>query len=595
MITALFDRLGRRHRKAERPRQRIFDRIDLVDSFGDRREDLNLCGPVMRACYVDKDDKDRVVFEYWMELPKQHVTSQADSVSIELAKGQKILHFEVLEIDKVFPEYVWVTVAYPLSAFLNSSYRPRLPGAKLNNTIYSVSFDSLLFEPDIKPKRPPFSIPSETDSENPGFTEMVRRRIVASRTSVENTPPPDRRFSFAVGSCRYPGTLIDRHRADAIYAAIIQAFNLVEKDAGSFDCLFLLGDQIYADATANVLDPSVPRDRYIGSYSDAWRSPYFKHLLSQLPVHFAMDDHEMSDSWSGNYDKELAIGEAQKKQYVNRNNEAEYAIQAARIFMGRLEVAPTGPNPLHLWYELGCETGRLEVFYPCFVMDTRSERQLRRHEGLHAKELISDEQFCALQRWLSNHSGTSPFAGGPKFIFSGVTLAPAKKSLIDNYTSALTDDGWLGYPATLNKVLDYLWQNNIANVVFVGGDLHLSSVSKIELKQITGNRSLTVWQIVSSGLYAPLPFTGSTKIDYDWNSKYQLPGVNSPAFTANVQSRLLSTSQSHYLRVDVKNNSNGNLQLQIAALGPDNTPVNEMPEGVTDLRCEKNEWVITLA
>jgi hypothetical protein len=123
-----------------------------------------------------------------------------------------------------------------------------------------------------------------------------------------------------------------------------------------------------------------------------------------------------------------------------------------------------------MWYALD-HVG--EVNFPCFVLDTRSERTLR-EVGLHGNAntlppmLSPGGQLAAFRQWLSDAHADAP--DRPKFVFAGQVLAPIPRDLVAHPNAFRTCDGFLGYPGTLRAVIEHIVANGIRNVVFVGGD-----------------------------------------------------------------------------------------------------------------------------
>src|SRR5438046_7488845 len=178
--------------------------------------------------------------------------------------------------------------------------------------------------------------------------------------------------------------------------------------------LFLVGDQIYADATANMLDSRAWRERYAQRYRVAFTSPNARKVLAHVPTHFAIDDHEISDNWSG---------EAVESPDYSRAVESARSFQSSgreTRLIGRSAKKRDGDA---LWYSL---SEQREHCCPAFVMDTRSERAPRLYKRGPNFQLVSPQQLAALRDWLSsvNHGATAHM---PKFIFCGVGIAPISR------------------------------------------------------------------------------------------------------------------------------------------------------------------------
>jgi len=349
---------------------------------------------------------------------------------------------------------------------------------------------------------------------------------------------PCRDMRFLVGSCRYPGTPFESEASDAIFKGMLPHIEGPQNGVPGVHMLFLIGDQIYADATANILDSRAWRERYGQRYRLAFTSKHARTVLAHLPTHFAIDDHEISDNWSGE---------------AKRSKEVLHAVQSAKCFQssGR-ETLPINPPRekrlgTALWYSL---SERQEHCCPAFVMDTRSEREPRGYNA-PGTQLVSIEQRTALADWLGAVN-QGPSSNMPKFIFCGVGIAPISREFAAFGQTWRSQDWWPGYPRTLSDILFKILTEGIRHVVFVSGDLHLSSASKLTLGHRDTNDVATVWQVVSSGLYAPMPFASAQPAAYDWNTPVRLPRHAAGDVDVVAESGLLYSGRPHLLRLDAE-------------------------------------------
>jgi cholesterol oxidase len=186
--------------------------------------------------------------------------------------------------------------------------------------------------------------------------------------------------------------------------------------------------------------------------------------------------------------------------------------------MGSPWQGPAAParKPEDLWYALGVE----DLACPAFVMDTRSERERQGvGRGGQSACMIDPRQLDALKAWLARVGSSTR----PKFIFMGSVIAPLTH---DAHAAGMwmSEDGPVAYRAQLDEIVGYIVTQQIQGVVFVAGDLHLSCVASLSLRDKAGIESpVAAWQIVSSGLYAPLSFANTAMEDIGWGRKASIP------------------------------------------------------------------------
>jgi cholesterol oxidase len=463
-------------------------------------------GPVLRGARMEGD---RLQLRCWFELPTMTTTRLGDPQLVE-PQGARWVPLRVTShppADDVPKEYRWADV------YLDpASYRPleiRVsgvgPSGQRRGVIRSVP-------PPVNAPRTLRSVEAKTSLPN----WLARLRERSATATIEDC-------HFIVASCRYPGTPFDRESADEIFRTML---GFVERGE-SCDALFLIGDQIYADATAGLLDPSPWRDRYTDRYREAFRSPFFREVLAALPVHFAVDDHEFADNfpglpadpdgssaptstyrpWTENLGARARAGSLAKREF-------DFARLMARAYLGSgREFGRFGSSAAtagDLWYAL--EDGN-EFPCPAFVMDTRSERQPAAPG--QAARLMDGRQLEALIGWLTRVARERP--DEPKFIFSGSVIAPLARGAppMSHFPSYLREDGLAAYPDELTRIVRHIVEGGIRRVVFVGGDLHLSAGCELTLS--SGTKSVAALQVVASGLYAPLPFANFPSSSVDWN------------------------------------------------------------------------------
>jgi cholesterol oxidase len=422
-----------------------------------------VAGVVLRAARVENS---MLILRVWVEVPSD-ITSPVKRV--EFLLGQPIF-FPVFPFTDTADPCRWADLALPVEAYRTIEAHPIASGS-------GTTHDSL---------ESPFSRASPP----PPWVQ----RLTTAHADCH----------FIVGSCRYPGTPFDRSAADLAFAGMRKLFDR----RVPCDLLFLIGDQIYADATAGVLDPSLWRDRYTERYRAMFRSEDVRAVLNYLPCHFAVDDHEFADNFAGP-DSHTVRGHelTDMKEGGIGEDQFLFARTAARAYMdsGRSDrpfgQSSTQPMPGYprkqngtFWYALD---ERSEIQFPAFILDTRSERQ--RATAAQSARLLGQEQLDAFCQWITKHAADPR----PKFVFLGSPLVP-----LDADSQA--PGGWMrqdepsGYPGDVETIVSTIVQHQVRRMIFVGGDPHLSCWARLRFEY--DGQSVDGLHVVSSGLYSPLPF-----------------------------------------------------------------------------------------
>lgn len=386
---------------------------------------------------------------------------------------------------------------------------------------------------------------------------------------------------FLVGSCRYPGTMFERDQADAAFGGMLR--HLADDDRSGLpgvDMLFLVGDQIYADATAGLADSKSWRERYSAQYRRALCGPRMKTVLASVPTHFAVDDHELWDDVSGlpQPGDSLPVDPDADEAMRNAKRAATCFLSAAR---DRYPIAGQAAPSSPFWYPLDSA----ESACPMFVMDTRTERELRYAVGGERARLIGDAQWQAVQQWLKRGDPKRP-----KFLFCGAVVAPLSKAYASCPAAFRNEDGWLGYPESFARLARFIVDEGIENLVIVAGDLHFSAVTKLDIEY--DSRTATVWHVVSSGLYAPMPFANAHSADMVLSGP--IPVFGHGEISMRASGAVLCEGVSHFARFDAHEEEvGGRWELCISAhdASGGNVTLPRPPGGAT---MQAGAWVIML-
>jgi len=289
---------------------------------------------------------------------------------------------------------------------------------------------------------------------------------------------------FAAGCCRHPGMGFDRERADRALAALAQ-----EAAGERLDLALMLGDQIYADATAGVIDAEDRLEKYTSRYYEAFDAPGFRRLARRLPLYMVGDDHEIRDNWPKD---SVPPGAAEETKALFTRVER----WAGQLFLAHQrshgpDQPPWAPprDGAKFWYAF--EAGGL----PFFCFDTRFERRR------DSERMMEPYQLDCFRAWLATVcSGPNRLA--PKFILSGSVFAPTEREYAGRPAHTRRADSWAGYPAERSTVLHEIMLHGAQNVVFVSGDMHCGAVASLHFP---GN-GLRCYSVVAPPFYAPFPF-----------------------------------------------------------------------------------------
>jgi hypothetical protein len=250
-------------------------------------------------------------------------------------------------------------------------------------------------------------------------------------------------------------------------------------------CLLLLGDQVYLDATAGLFDPSTLYDRYELPYERLFRMEPLRHLLRRIPAYTMLDDHEIEDNWEPGSGDPQALIEG-RRRYIAYQRMAD----------------GLPPAPERLWYEFEANG------FAFFVCDTRTGREPRTAGNVMQAHIIGEAQRRELLAWLERHAGDPR----PKFIASPASFLPRHRRATHGPSGAgaLRSDAWDGYPASFALVVERIAQLEIENVVFLSGDEHISFAATAHVR-LPGVPVARIHSIHCSGLYAPFSFANASR------------------------------------------------------------------------------------
>lgn len=318
-------------------------------------------------------------------------------------------------------------------------------------------------------------------------------------------------ISFIAGSCLHPGSAFSRDLSDSIFEQLWQ--QVVQADGPDF--LLLLGDQIYADATAGIFDPKASYERYRVRYREAYGARGMRRVLSHLPTYFVVDDHAYKDNFSGLIDIKAA---------------RDFSIAKAEAYNFQTQLN----NTKQFW-------SNFELYgQPFFCFDTRFERK----PGIDRNErnsIIGKDQAGAFEEWLINNKDKRAI-----FLCSGSPLIPVKEAYVQHPSLSGGSDTLVAYPGFLEYLIEKLHAFS-GKIFLLSGDPHLSCRGAVALS--SGNREVTIENIVSSPLNAPFPFANARASDYLWGQSAEVPIPDSPVLMSFRQ-ELLSTAAQQFCRMN---------------------------------------------
>jgi len=311
-------------------------------------------------------------------------------------------------------------------------------------------------------------------------------------------------LSFVFGSCQYPAGIVDKSIAYGSYQQLNEV--LESKQSPKPDFIALLGDQIYADATAGFLDPSAKFDKFVQPYYRLYENTHVRSVLRKIPLYAMLDDHEICDNW-----EPLANPKINAERHAVLDRELSSGVKSFLLYQRGEVRSEANWNPKHenLWYQF------TQKGYEFFVCDTRTERSPRTAENiLHpTTTILGNEQELALEQWLRQKSNKRV-----KFVLSSSMLLPRHKvahASENSHSNAIRSDSWGGYPVSLYKLLAQLVDKQLDNIVFLSGDEHIACYADINIVNLDTGKQINASSIHCPGLYTPLPFANGRIDDFE--------------------------------------------------------------------------------
>jgi len=205
------------------------------------------------------------------------------------------------------------------------------------------------------------------------------------------------------------------------------------------DLTLHLGDITYNDGASGLAG-------YRTFWANTLAEAGYKDLLSTAGMYATWDDHEVED----NYDPETISA----TRFEN----------AQQTFFEHVAVTDDGSHRVWRSYQWG-DTAEF------IITDLRSERKPSTLES-EDPQFVSNEQLAFIKERLQN--STAHF----KVVFSSVNITNLKDPLWD--VPLALDDRWEGYRTQREELLQFIVDQDIDNVWFLAGDIHMGFVGRIE-------------------------------------------------------------------------------------------------------------------
>jgi cholesterol oxidase len=385
---------------------------------------------------------------------------------------------------------------------------------------------------------------SADDSMKPALIDLTRLPWWRAWVQSPSAAPAGNGVSWLATSCRWPGTPFERDAVDAVAARMLTH---VQHPTHPVHALVMLGDQIYADATANLFTTQPDDEKLAQFYRDAWGSPHARELLAQLPAYFVVDDHEICDNWNGSLhpsdDETLLMGFEAALAYQWRWTDATR--HAPQVTQRRVR---------GFWRTF--QIGQL----PAFAADTRTERQPRTAANWRHARMISATQMTALEQWLLQHRDQ------PKVLCSGSVLGWVEHALVRAPQQGVSSDSWGGFPASWRRLVRFIVRHQIRHIIFLTGDYHFSGVAELTLHADAGLPPVQAQSVVCSGWNASLPFANGSPGDYVTDSNVELPGSDGSARIVS-HATTMGTALRQFSKLTVRQLTEGEWTLRVDVSG----------------------------
>lgn len=293
-----------------------------------------------------------------------------------------------------------------------------------------------------------------------GFTALDAHSLTGRAKTLPEGSPEHLRFAFV--SCQN------------YEAGYYNAFGRIA-DRNDLDAVIHLGDYIYEYAPGEYGSEEIDRahlpeaeiialEDYRTRYSLYRLDPDLRRAHQQHPFIAIWDDHEYTnDAWKDGAENHQP------------DTEGEWADRVAAAKQAYFEWTPIRDNAEQSVYRAFNYGGLADLI----MLDTRLEGRTQQPDSISAPDfesedpsryLMSDEQKNWFADALANSQAKFKIVGN-QVIFSELNVGFFSPEDPDSSENVFLDI-WDGYPAERRRIVDFINQNEIDNVIFLTGDFH---------------------------------------------------------------------------------------------------------------------------
>ncbi|QDG35951.1 alkaline phosphatase family protein [Alteromonas mediterranea] len=346
------------------------------------------------------------------------------------------------------------------------------------------------------------SMPNEAD------WNSIEVNCFTSRSTASNQP-----VAFCFGSCL-------RNSDDGRWGKTLK--NVITQNSNKpIDFMLWLGDQIYNDEYMWLTPSNTSKQDFAQRYEAFYNNEYVKEVIRQFSNYMIIDDHEIENSFTDGakeYEDAGIPWFSRNKERLINGIGAIYSYQLSHGPIFTTERDETQPNVRfvkgqnnHQTPARHYESVKITDKVGLFLTDTRKERT--------KQKMMSREQEDKLLEFLSD-TATKVKLIATSVTFLGDTAKKPKKA-----------DNWMKGYKQRARILKYIVNKKIENVVFLSGDIHSHYATQLTVDGL----KYKVYQLVSGSLFWPTGFIINKirwgKEDVNWDYIYGAPsnyGITKP-------------------------------------------------------------------